>query len=107
MSKHSNRRRSASRNGRQRNLTPVVILGSALIVVIAGLWFAMSRSTASQPTVPVIVNGSPRLQIDQELIDFGQVPVGKMVKASFVLSNTGDQALTISHPPVPEVLEGC
>jgi hypothetical protein len=47
------------------------------------------------------------LQVDRELIDFGAVPVGKMVSASFVLSNTGDQTLTLSHPPVPEVLEGC
>jgi hypothetical protein len=75
--------------------------------MVAGLLLAMNRSTTSQPTVPVTVAGSPRLQVDQELIDFGEVPVGKMVKASFVLSNVGDQALTISPPPVPEVLEGC
>ena len=67
----------------------------------------MNRSDAGQPSVPVTVSGSPRLQVDQELIDFGDVPVGKMVMASFNLSNTGDQPLTFSHPPVPTVVEGC
>jgi hypothetical protein len=107
MSETANRRRAAGRKARQRNLTPIVVVGSILVLVAAGLLLAMNRSGAGQPAVPVTVNGSPRLHIDQELIDFGEVPVGKMVTASFTLSNTGDQALTISHPPVPEVLEGC
>jgi hypothetical protein len=107
MNKHSSRRRNAGRNGCQRNLTPIAILGGALFLMAAGLLFTMSQSTVSPPAVPVTVSGSPRLHVDQELIDFGDVPVGKMVKASFTLSNVGDQALTISHPPVPEVLEGC
>jgi hypothetical protein len=47
------------------------------------------------------------LHVDQELIDFGDVPVGRMVTASFNLSNTGDQPLVFSHPPVPTVVEGC
>jgi hypothetical protein len=82
-------------------------MGGILALVAAGLLFTMNRSDAGQSAVPVTVQGSPRLHIDQELIDFGEVSVGKMVKASFVLSNTGDEALTISHPPVPQVLEGC
>ncbi len=86
---------------------PVFVVGGILVVAVAGLLFARSQSTANQLAVPVTVQGSPRLQVDQELIDFGDVPVGKMVKASFVLSNTGDQPLVFSHPPVPTVVEGC
>jgi hypothetical protein len=107
MSNSSNRKRHARRKDRKRSLTPIVIMGGILVLAATGLLLAMNRSTPSQPTVPVTVNGSPRLQVDRELIDFGAVPVGKMVSASFVLSNTGDQTLTLSHPPVPEVLEGC
>lgn len=107
MSKTATRKRAARRKERQRNLTPIVVVGSILILVATGLLLVMNRSDAGQPAVPVTVSGSPRLQVDRDLIDFGEVPVGRMVKASFVLSNTGDQALTISHPPVPEVLEGC
>ncbi len=86
---------------------PVFVVGGILVVAVAGLLFARSQSTANQPAVPVTVQGSPRLQVDQELIDFGQVPVGKMVTASFTLSNAGDQPLVFSHPPVPTVVEGC
>lgn len=107
MSNRPNRRRNAKRTERKRSLTPIVILGGILVLAAAGLLLAMNRSTASQLAVPVTVAGSPRLQVDREMIDFGAVPVGKMVNASFVLSNTGDQTLTFSHPPVPEVLEGC
>jgi hypothetical protein len=107
MSKRVSQRRNARRKARQRNLAPIVVVGSILLLVAAGLLYTMNRSDAGQPAVPVTVQGSPRLHVDQELIDFGDVPVGKMVTASFTLSNVGDQALTISHPPVPEVLEGC
>ncbi len=107
MSNTSQRRRNAKRSSRRRDRTPILVVGGILVLVVAGLLFAMSQSTASLPAVPVTVNGSPHLQVDRDLIDFGEVPVGKMVTASFVLSNTGDQALTISHPPVPRVLEGC
>jgi hypothetical protein len=112
MSNKSQRRRNAKRSNRRRDRTPILVVGGILVLVVAGLLFAISQSTAGQstvslPAVPVTVSGSPRLQVDRDLIDFGQVPVGKMVKASFVLGNSGDQALTISHPPVPRVLEGC
>jgi len=107
MSNKPSRRSNAQGKGRKRNLAPVAVVGGALILIAASLLIFTDQSSPSLPAVPVTVSGSPRLQIDQELIDFGQVPVGKMVRASFVLSNTGDQALTISHPPVPEVLEGC
>jgi hypothetical protein len=107
MSKSVSRRHSARRKARQRNLMPIVVLGSILALVAAGLLLAMNRSDAGQPAVPVTVKGSPRLHVDQERIDFGDVPVGKMVTASFNLSNTGDQPLVFSHPPVPTVVEGC
>lgn len=51
--------------------------------------------------------GTPNLVVDQTAIDFGDVPVNKMVKASFLVSNTGDGPLSLAVPPVPEVLEGC
>lgn len=107
MSNKPSRRSNGQVKGRKRNLAPVAIVSGALILIVASLLIFTNQSNPSLPAVPVTVNGSPRLHIDQELIDFGQVPVGKMVKASFMLSNTGDQPLTVSHPPVPTVVEGC
>ncbi len=80
----------------------LVVVG--LLAIVAGLAGQASRSAAPDTASG---GGAPNLQIDQTSIDFGDVPVNQMVKASFKLSNAGDGALTISHPPVPEVVEGC
>ncbi len=107
MSNKSSRRGATKSKRRKRRQAPIAIVGGVLLLAVAGLLFAMSQSKPSLPAVPVTVNGSPRLQVDQDLIDFGAVPVGKMVKASFKLSNAGDQPLVFTHPPVPTVVEGC
>lgn len=74
----------------------------AALALTAFLAWQDSRN-ANSPTT----GGAPNLEVDQTRIDFGDVPMSKLVKASFKLSNTGDGPLKISAPPVPEVLEGC
>ena len=75
-----------------------------LLAIVAVLTWQNGRSAAPDTASG---GGTPNLQVDQTSIDFGDVPVNQMVKASFKLSNTGDGALTIVAPPVPEVVEGC
>ena len=74
-----------------------------LAVVALLAWQANKRPAPDTASA----SGTPNLQVDQTGIDFGDVPVNQMVKASFKLSNTGDGALSLTVPPVPEVLEGC
>lgn len=74
-----------------------------LLAIVAVLAWQNSRGAAPDTAS----GGTPNLQVDQTSLDFGDVPVNQMVKASFKLSNTGDGALTIVTPPVPEVVEGC
>ena len=76
----------------------------ASLAVVALLAWQENRS--AEPGTANAV-GAPNLQVDQTNIDFGDVPVNQMVKASFKLSNTGDGTLNIVAPPVPEVVEGC
>jgi len=46
--------------------------------------------------------------VDRQQIDFGKVPLDKPVKATFMLSNVGDQPLQIlGEQPVVEVKQGC
>jgi len=47
------------------------------------------------------------LTVDRELIDFGEVPVEKVVKATFLLQNTGGDTLRIISQPQVRVVEGC
>lgn len=115
MSKSKKRRRAA---GRRRNITApkrsaqgrwlpgVAVVAVILAVTAIGLLLARQGGQTSEGSA---VNGaaSPRLEVDQSRIDFGDVPVNQMVKASFKLSNTGDGVLNVVAPPVPEVVEGC
>ncbi len=56
---------------------------------------------------PAQVTGQPKLAVDREQIDFGKVPLDKTVKATFKLTNVGDQPLQILSQPVVEVKQGC
>lgn len=75
-----------------------------LLAIVVVLAWQNSRGAAPDTASG---GGTPNLQVDQTSIDFGDVLVNQMVKASFKLSNTGDGALTVVAPPVPEVVEGC
>ena len=74
-----------------------------VLAVVALLAWQSGRGAESDTAS----GGAPNLQVDQTSIDFGDVPMNQMVKASFKLSNTGDGTLNIVAPPVPEVVEGC
>jgi hypothetical protein len=52
-------------------------------------------------------SGAPSLQVDQKVIDLGNVSLGKTVSASFVLTNVGDQPLQFTKAPYIELLAGC
>lgn len=114
MSKSKKRKSSSGKAYRQQPAAPpaskrswlvwagLVVVG--LLTIVAVLAWQNSKGAASGTASG---GGTPNLQVDRTSIDFGDVPVNKMVKASFKLSNTGDGALTIVAPPVPEIVEGC
>lgn len=81
------------------SLTGILVAAVALLT-----WQANSGST---PDTAISAGGTPNLVVDQTNIDFGDVPVNQMVKASFKLSNTGDGQLSLDVPPAPEVVDGC
>lgn len=90
----------------RRSFLPLM-LGGVSVLIIAGIVFLSRQPDVEQTRVPLTVAGSPNLEIDQEHIDFGDVPVNKMVRASFKLSNSGDEPLLISYSPLAQVVEGC
>lgn len=81
--------------------------GLAVFGVLALLAVLAWQARRSPAPDTASASGTPNLQVNQTSIDFGDVPVSQMVKASFKLSNTGDGALNLIVPPVPEVVEGC
>jgi hypothetical protein len=86
---------------------PLILVfgGLALLGLIA---FAIWQSTASStPKVPLEVQGSPKLKIDKQKVDLGDVPLGQTVEVTFNLANIGDQQLRFTDPPYIELVEGC
>jgi Protein of unknown function (DUF1573) len=92
----------------KRHALPIYLAGAAILVIIAGIVLLTTRG-AGRPAAgaPVQVTGQPKLALDREQINFGRVPLDKPVKATFKLTNAGDQPLRILSQPVVEVKQGC
>ena len=92
----------------KRHALPFYLAGGALLMIIVGLVLLVSPGRQSSgASSPAPGTDGPRLAVDRDLIDFGKVQLGKTVKATFVLSNIGDQLLTLQGVPVVELKKGC
>ena len=83
---------------------PLIIIGGVALIVVA---LAGGGKSQSGSTAQPQVNGSPALQVDQEKIDLGNVPLGQTVSVKFVVTNAGDQPLRFTEQPYVEVKAGC
>jgi len=87
---------------------PLILAGGALLVILFGA--LLLQRSGTRPEVrrtPTLVAGQPRLVVDRETIDFGNVPINRPVRAVFRLSNAGDKPLRITGEPLVEVRAGC
>jgi hypothetical protein len=51
--------------------------------------------------------GAPRLKVDKQSVDLGDVPLGQTVAVAFELTNSGEGPLRFLEAPYIEVVEGC
>lgn len=92
----------------KRNGLPLYLAGGALLVIIIGVALLTNlERSASGLTGSAQVTGRPSLVADRQQIDFGKVPLDIPVKATFKLTNVGDQPLQILNQPMVEVKQGC
>ncbi|RME74295.1 MAG: hypothetical protein D6784_10250, partial [Chloroflexi bacterium] len=83
-----------------------VVMGSALVLILGGAVFLWQANDTDASFTPV-VEGAPRLAVDRTEVDEGDVPLNKMIRSSFTLTNVGDQPLQIMGEPEVELVEGC
>jgi len=100
MTRPAARRRTRSRS--MALLWTALGLGSLLVLLAAVSLLGGGRGRAA-----IEVTGQPRLKVDREAIDFGDIRLGRTVEATFVLTNVGDQPLRLTQAPSVEVVEGC
>ena len=82
----------------------MAVAGGLALVGIAAFALFAPRSGRGGETE---VTGQPRLKVDREMINLGDVRLGQTVDASFLLTNVGDQPLQLAEEPYIEVVEGC
>lgn len=86
-----------------RFLVPGLLAVAVLVGV--GTWFFLQKS--SPQVVAAQYTGGPRLAVDRDLIDFGNVRFEKFVTARFRVRNVGDQPLRLAVDRLVEAIEGC
>jgi hypothetical protein len=86
----------------QKMSTPLIglLIGGALLIVAAVVFFAFSSGAGDG-------GGTPKLVVDQEKIDYGDVHFGVNKTFAIKVTNTGDGLLRFKEKPYIQVLEGC
>jgi hypothetical protein len=91
---------------KKRSLVPLwLALGGLALVLLAG--WAILNGNPPQPKAVVVVKGAPRLQVEKDVIDHGDLKLGNPIKDEVRVTNIGDQPLRFSAAPYIEVKEGC
>ena len=86
----------------QKPSTPLIalIVAGVLLVAVAFL-FALGVFGGADG------GGMPKLSVDQQKIDYGDVHLGESKSFAIKITNTGDGLLRFKEQPYIEVLEGC
>jgi hypothetical protein len=92
------------RNKKAKPSAWLLVAGLGILLVTALLILSgMNREKAA-----IEVTGAPKIKVDRDAFDFGNVRLGKEpVRVVVRVTNVGDQPLEFSEPPYLEVLEGC
>lgn len=77
----------------------------ALILLFVGVSFL---NTVLTPREKIEVTGSPKIKVDQDYYDYGNVKNGGVpIRTSIKVSNIGDKPLNFQEAPYIELIEGC
>lgn len=99
----SPRRRRGRQDGLRipKRVLPLLIVGTGLLL-IGGMVALLGVGGGGS-----VSGGTPRLVVEQEVFDYGDVALNTPITTTFVLRNEGDGVLRILNTPQVEVREGC
>ncbi len=87
------------------SLLPLWLALAGLALVLIAGWAILSGSAQSKASVEV--KGAPRLKVEKDTIDHGNLKLGNPVRDDIRVTNVGDQPLRFTEAPYIEVKEGC
>lgn len=87
---------------------------TSVAVVSIIVWTIQRNDAASAQTPPALTvsdgaaaaNG-PRIAVDQDAFDYGDVKLNSTIETVVRVRNTGSQPLALDPEPVVELVEGC
>lgn len=100
MGKKQKKQQQNKQQSKKRFPWPMVVLGGAL--VIAASFFFANRTNIGKHG-----SGPPKIAVDQQKIDYGDVRYGTNKSFDIKVTNIGGAALRFHQEPYIEVLAGC
>lgn len=88
-----------------RSLIPILMMVGGLVVLLVTGWAIFNSN--SQPKADIVVKGAPRLKVEKDVIDRGDLKLGNVIQDNVRVTNIGDQPLRFTEAPYVEVVEGC
>ena len=88
----------------RRNLLPLLLVLTGLGLILVTVWALLG---SSPPKTNIEVKGAPRLKVETDKIDRGNVKLGTPVRDEIRVTNVGDQPLRFVEDPFIQVKEGC
>jgi hypothetical protein len=76
----------------------IALIVGGVLLVAAALFFTFGGGDGG---------GTPKLAVDQEKIDYGDVHFGVNKTFAIKVTNTGDGVLRFKEKPYIQILEGC
>ncbi len=101
------REQRRKRQEQKKKLLTIVPLALIAILVVAGVGYTIYTRTYKPPRPPNAKIIGPRLQLDQESLDFGNRTLNVAIRAAFNVKNVGDDTLNLTVPQAVTALEGC
>jgi hypothetical protein len=75
------------------------MIGGVLVVGMAAVWWVAGG--------PNVWGEKPRLVVDREVVDLGDLPFDTPARVAFTLANTGKGTLALAGVPPVEAVKGC
>ena len=90
---------------KKQSLAPLWLALAGLGLVLIAAWALIGNNRQEKATVEV--EGSPRVKVEKDVINRGNIRLGTPIRDDIRVTNVGDQPLRFVEAPYVEVREGC